>query len=375
VYGGRLPVTIRALPEGTLVNPGIPLVTVTCSDKNLVWLPSYLETVLLRVWYPTTVATLSKSIKEMLWAYAKDSGATRAELLFKLHDFGSRGVSSSESAGIGGLAHLVNFLGTDTVQALVTAHDFYSEPKGMAGFSIPATEHSTITSWGKSRELDAYRNFLDQYGSGAAIACVSDSYDLETALSMWTGPLADQVRTQNATLVVRPDSGDPLESVLTSLYRLRAGFGSETNNAGYHVLNKVRVIQGDGVNYDTIQTIAEQMLLEGFSLQNITFGMGGALLQRVDRDTLSFAMKCCAVYDGKEKEWRGVNKQPAGHPEKNSKAGVLATYVSNLTGEYMSGTLTDFPDSEWREATKLVFYNGALFNDQTLKEVRARAGF
>ena len=171
------------------------------------WLTTFIETALLRaVWYPTTVATLSRKAKLIIQAgLEKSSDDPAGQLPFKLHDFGARGVSSGESAGLGGMAHLVNFMGTDTMEALLAARRYYGAE--MAGFSIPAAEHSTMTSWGRARERQAYEMMLDRFeGEGRLVAVVSDSYDLDHAVNeIWGGALREKVLAQKGTLVIRHD--------------------------------------------------------------------------------------------------------------------------------------------------------------------------
>ncbi len=224
-HGGTLPLRIRAVAEGTVVPTHNVLMSVESTDPKYFWLPSYLETMLLRgIWYPTTVATQSHYIKRTILEYLNEtSDAPLAELPFKLHDFGARGVSSAESAGIGGMAHLVNFKGSDTVEGVRYAQLYYGCEGGMPGFSIPATEHSTIISWGRDRELDAYRNVVAKFAKpGALFACVSDSYDLWNVLeNVWGGELRQTLEQSGATLVVRPDSGNPAEVVLKTLQTLQ----------------------------------------------------------------------------------------------------------------------------------------------------------
>jgi nicotinamide phosphoribosyltransferase len=207
---------------------------VESTDARAFWLPSYLETLLLRLWYPVTVPTISWHVKRTIREFLlKTSDDPEGQIPFKLHDFGARGVSSTESAGIGGLAHLVNFLGTDTVAALLAGRAWYGE--AMPGFSIPAAEHSTITSWGRAHEADAFRNMLRQFARpGALVAVVSDSYDIYQAIrEHWGRTLRDEVIRSGATLVVRPDSGDPVEVVHQSLSLLDEAFGSTLNGRGY----------------------------------------------------------------------------------------------------------------------------------------------
>lgn len=368
-HGGRLPVEIYALPEGTVVNGRVPLVQMRNLDPRFVWLASFIETALLRaVWYPSTVATISKQARDKIYEHlVYSSDDPDGEIDFKLHNFGSRGVSSSESAALGGLAHLALFKGTDTVEALIAARRFYDEP--MAGYSIPAAEHSTITSWGKSREADSYRNMLTTYAGYPLVAVVSDSYDIFNACAhIWGGTLkADVVSLGDAgrTLVIRPDSGDPVRVVCAVMDILWDKFGGTLNSKGFKVLPPyLRVIQGDGVNVGSIGDILGAMNRAGFSATNISFGVGGALMQKVDRDTFGFAMKANeVVIDGNRID---VFKQPTTDGGKSSKAGRQA--VVRRDGEFVS-VREDALAGE-RNCLELVWAKGASFRNTTLTEVR-----
>lgn len=368
-HGGYMPVEICAVPEGLSIPSHEVLVTITSMDPDLFWLPSYLESVILRLWYPSTVATRSWQIKMLIRRYLQEtSDDPEAELPFKLHDFGARGVSSTESAALGGMAHLVNFKGTDTVLGILAAQRYYDEP--MAGYSIPAAEHSTITSWGRENEVEAYRNMLNQFAKpGSTVAVVSDSYDIYHAVShLWGEKLRDQVIKSGATLVVRPDSGDPLAVVLQCMDTLALRFGVEINNKGYKVLRHVRLIQGDGVNEKTISTILAALKKRGFSASNIAFGMGGALLQGMNRDTLRWAMKCSAVeIDG---EWREVYKAPVTDINKRSKRGRLMLY-QDQAGCYHTGQIDE--SHLGKPVLRPVFRRGELLNESNFAEIRARA--
>ncbi|HEU4856527.1 MAG TPA: nicotinate phosphoribosyltransferase [Rhodanobacteraceae bacterium] len=379
-HGGKLPLRIRAVPEGTVVPTHQALMTIESTCPDCFWVPSYVETLLMRVWYPTTVATISWHVKRTIRGFLeKTSERAAEELPFKLHDFGSRGVSSAESAALGGMAHLVNFRGTDTVLGVLAAREYYGE--AMAGFSIPAAEHSTITAWGKDRELDAYRNVLRQFAKpGAVVACVSDSYDLFHAIeAMWGGTLREEVIASGAIVVIRPDSGDPAEVVHRTLSLLNAAFGSTVNAKGYRVLNHVRVIQGDGVNPDSIRLILERITHARYSAENLAFGMGGALLQKLDRDTQKFALKCSAArIDGK---WTDVYKDPVTDHAKASKRGrlTLARHRGHgsfrtvvLPGGAVAGAAAALGEG-WEDALGTVWEDGRLMRDWTLAEVRARS--
>lgn len=373
-HGGYLPVVIRAVPEGTVVPVKNVLATIENTDPKAFWLTTWLETALLRaIWYPTTVATQSWKIRQVILDFLEKTGDPNL-IDFKLHDFGARGVSSLESAGAGGAAHLVNFMGTDTVSGLLFAREYYSA--GIAGFSIPAAEHSTITSWGRDNEVKAYENMVKQFGKpGAIVAVVSDSYDIYNAASkLWGEDLRRLVIDSGATVVIRPDSGDPVEVNRRLVEILGEKFGYTTNLKGFKVLNNVRLIQGDGVNELTIRSILGAFMAMGWSADNIAFGMGGALLQAVDRDTQKFAMKASAAcING---IWVDVQKDPITDAGKKSKAGRVSLYKNGK--EYRSDVTpplgwTDYGTGSWTEVLEEVYRDGKLIRDMKFEQVRANS--
>lgn len=366
-HDGKLPLRIKAVKEGSVVGTRNVLVTVENTDPEFYWLTSYIETSLLRaVWYPTTVATQSWYIKQIIKEALNETGDVSG-LSFKLHDFGARGVSSLESAAIGGAAHLVNFMGSDTISGVLALQEYYNA-EAMPAFSIPAAEHSSITSWGKENEVEAYRNMLKQFAKpGSLVAVVSDSYDIFKACEMWGTVLKREVIDSGATVVIRPDSGHPATVVLDVVRKLEEGFGSVKNEKGFKVLNNVRVIQGDGINEQSIRGILMNLEFAGFSADNIAFGMGGALLQILNRDTQKFAMKASAAkING---EWIDVFKDPITDSGKRSKAGRIKL-VTNNKGDFFT-----IPEKntyvECVDALEVVWENGELIRDQTLDEIRA----
>lgn len=379
-HGGRLPVRVRAVPEGSVVPCGQVLATVENTDPACAWLTSHLETLLLRLWYPSTVATMSHATKATIARALRETGgeAALAGLPFKLHDFGARGVSSFESALLGGLAHLVNFQGTDTLAAVLGARLYYHEP--MAGFSIPAAEHSTITAWGREGEAAAYGRMLELYARpGALLAVVSDSYDLDHAVAaLWGGTLRQCVVDSGATVVIRPDSGHPPTVVLKTVQQLAAAFGTTTTPQGHRLLRHVRVIQGDGITRASIAAILENLQRHGFAADNVAFGQGGALLQDVRRDDLGFAMKASAVCV--HGQWREIAKDPATDPRKRSKPGRLTLMTRSRPGPAEWATVRIGAEQAahaaqgWQEALRTVFEDGELRVDDTLAAIRQRAG-
>lgn len=378
-FGGYLPITIDAVPEGTVMGLRNVQVQVTC-EPGFVWLTSYIETALLRaVWYPSTVASLSRKMKGFIYEGLKlTSDDPEGQLPFKLHDFGARGAASSEAAMLGGMGHLVNFMGTDTMEAVWGARRFYGEP--MAGYSIPATEHSTMTSWTRGGEIDAYRNLLTQYPTGL-VACVSDSYDIFNAVkNIWGGDLRDMVMAREGTLVIRPDSGNPTVMPLDVIEMAMEKFGFTVNSKGFRVLpSQVRVIQGDGMDEKSIPTLIANAYERGISVDNFAMGMGGGLLQKVNRDTMKYAMKANAIeIDGK---WVDVYKDPITDQGKQSKRGRLALIeradAKGPQDRFETLRLDDmlYPMALDPRCNRLrtVFKNGELLIDESLSTIRERA--
>ena len=286
---------------------------------------------------------------------------------YKLNDFGVRGVSSMESAEIGGLAHLLNFNGSDNVPAFIAASKYYDTD--LSFVSIPAAEHSTVTSWGRENEIAPYRNMIDKFGDGQMYAVVSDSYDLFNAVeNLWGQELKAEVEAHPGMLVVRPDSGDPVTVVMMTLRLLDKKFGHTVNGKGYKVLNHVRVIQGDGINEQSIYDLCKAVSDDGYSLSNVNFGMGGALLQGINRDTHAFAYKTSAIeVNG---EMRDVYKDPITQKGKMSKKGQLELAWFPEDDKYETVLRSEFPTGKAAKLLTRVFYNGEMFNTVTLSSIR-----
>lgn len=378
-HNGFLPLTIQAVPEGTVMPTHNVQVQIclTKDDARLAWLVSYIETCLLRgIWYPSTVATKSRKFKKMIAAALLRSSDVPVEeqIAFKLHDFGARGTSSGETAILGGMAHLVNFMGTDTFEALFGAMHYYNT-EAVVGFSIPASEHSTITSWGRENETAACANMITQFsGKGKLYACVSDSYDIWNAISnIWGRALKESVIASGGTLVVRPDSGKPVEVVVRCLQLLDEAFGSTINGRGYKVLHpSVRLIQGDGINEESLPQILEAVMRAGYSIDNVAFGMGGGLLQAWNRDTLRYAMKASARKTAAG-EWVGFSKNPITDSGKRSKEGRLGLISEGGIGPSLIRTVTEDFANEKGNLLRTVYCDGIILIEDTFEAIRERA--
>lgn len=387
-YDGRLPISIKAVPEGTVVNYKNVLFVIESLDENCAWLTNFLESILLQVWYPITVASLSREVRKIVVkAFKKctsyDNDTIDFLVDFVLNDFGFRGTSSVQSASIGGSAHLLNFLGSDTVVASKLIRDIYNTDR-IYGLSIPATEHSIMTLKGEAGELEMMKRVLTQFPTGL-VACVSDSYNIFRACSeYWGTELRDLILSRPAEpgnqLVIRPDSGHVLNTLREVFNILFDKFGYTTNDKGYKVLPpQIRVIQGDGVNLESIKEIYAMLDAEKISPENLALGMGGKLLQAdIDRDTNNFATKACAaVVDGEEVT---IVKSPTEMDEfgnltksfKKSKQGKLKL-VNNFDGTYRTVTSLDPDYDDVEDVLVEVFNMGDIIVEQTYEEVRARA--
>lgn len=367
-HDGKLPIRIKAVSEGTPVPTGNVLMTVENTCPKCFWLTNALESLLTHVWYPSTVASLSYATKKLIKGYLDETAESDAGLPFMLHDFGYRGASSHESAAIGGAAHLVNFLGTDTLPAMLCAMEYYDASMTGLGLSVAATEHSVMTALGREGEFQVLDNLLDEYPSGI-LSVVSDSYDIIHFVGE-VGKRADRIKARDGVFVVRPDSVTPdfrtPGSLVVKLAKmLRHDFGAITNEKGYLVLDPhVRILWGDGIDFDGINQILDAMQTAGFSAENMVFGMGGGLLQKVNRDTQRFAFKASAMK--RDGEWHNVSKTPL-DVSKASKAGRLI--LSRDEGGFT--TLNEGWANE--DLLEVVFEDGKLMREQTFAEVRANA--
>lgn len=381
-HKGKLPVRIRAVPEGARIPNSNVLMTIENTDDEFPWLVNYLETLLLQVWYPTTIATQQYETRQNISRLLEMSGE-ESSINFKVHDFGYRGVTCPEQAAIGAAAHLVSFMGTDTVAGIELLQAYYGAE--MCGFSIPATEHSIMCSFGRENEVEACRNWLEQYPEGL-IACVSDTYDIYNACeNIWGGVLKEKVMARKGTLVIRPDSGDYFEVIPKVLEILWDKFGGEKNSKGFKVLDShVRVIQGDGMNPETITQLYTHIIKLGWSADNLVVGSGGGLLMGVNRDTNKWAIKACAALVNDK--WIDIWKDPVTDQGKKSKTGLLE--LVEIKGAH-GGFITTMRDEEVQklEASNAektantikrllvtVFENGELMTEYTLNDIKKNAG-
>lgn len=389
VHGGKLPVKIKAVKEGTVVGVRNVLMTIENTDDNCAWLTNFLETLLLQIWYPITVATLSREVKKIVIKAFQDTTTHDVDTInflvnFVLNDFGFRGVSSVQSARNGGSAHLVNFSGSDTTIASKGIVEFYNT-LSVFGKSVPATEHSIMTIKGEEGEVEMMERTLRMYPTGI-VACVSDSFNIFRACSeYWGDKLKDLILSRPSEpgnqLVIRPDSGHVINTLKEVFRILFDKFGYTINEKGFKVLPpQVRVIQGDGVNINSISEIYDMLRSEKISAENLVLGMGGKLLQAdINRDTQNFATKASfAIVDGVT---RNVVKSPTemdengniGRSFKASKKGHLKLVRNDESNYFKTMTSEDDGFEDVKDELELVFENGVLYNESKFEDIRERA--
>ena len=367
VHGGRLPVRIRAVPEGTVVPTSHVLMTVENTDPQAYWLTNHLETLLSHVWASSTVATISLEAKRLFCQLLDETAETDLGLPFMLHDFGFRGVSSVASAGLEGAGHLLHFLGTDTLQAMEAAREYYHADPTTLAFSVAATEHSVMTACGPEGEADLLDSLLTKYPTGI-LSVVGDSYDIEVfARDLVGGRFRERILARDGVFVLRPDSGDPVVVSGRVLDILEECVGCTVNAKGFKVLPpQMRMLWGDGLELEMIRDFLDAAKVKGWSAENFVFGMGGGLLQKINRDTQCFAMKSSA--QRRNGVWYDIRKTPKGGQDKISKAGKLGLERG------ADGTWTTFRLAEngHNDLLETVFEDGRLVQDQTFEQIRER---
>ncbi len=373
---GYWPVEIRSVKEGTVLPTRNVLMTIRNTHPDFFWLTSFVETLLLRaIWYPTTVATISYHAKKIIWKGLKATCSNPKDHIdFKMADFGARGVSSSESAGIGSCANLAIFKATDTMEGLLIAEAFYNakiddETGECPGYSIFASEHSTMCILGPEGEHKQIERMITQCPESMLTAIVLDGFDMMKALEKLKA-LEPVILESGKTIVVRPDSGDPVDMAVQVIERLFELFGFTYNDKGCKLLPPhIRMIYGDGIDLKTLNLIVNKFVDLDYSIENIAFGQGGGLLQHCDRDWLKFAMKACAArING---QWYDVYKDPITAPGKTSKRGYHETVYNRTTGEYVSVKPLEGIPEGFEEAMETVFIDGYFATPIDFEEVRS----
>lgn len=410
---GYLPLHVRGLREGTLAPIGIATVTIENTHPDFYWLPNYVETALSAgTWHPSTVATIALQYRELMEAWAiKTDPEGLAGVDYQAHDFSFRGQQSIEGAAAGGAGHLLSFLGTDTMLSFDFIRRYYAGENGTVGASVPATEHSVMTVRGPQGELETFNTILDTFPTGI-VSAVSDGYDLFKVLTETLPQLKDRIMGRDGKLVIRPDSGDPVDILCGELPETHGGwdtseeqhfaniaaglteddrtpeqkgvieilwdlFGGQVNAQGYKVLDShIGAIYGDSITLDRAKAIFERLAAKGFASTNVVLGIGSYTYVHITRDSLGSAVKSTwAKVDGESVD---IQKDPktAGAFSKKSAKGRIAV-VRDIDGELIqleqAGDLDERDSlltSVWIDG-EFVRYDSFADVRQTLRDERA----
>lgn len=379
---GYFPLEIKSVEEGMVMDTHNVLMTLRNTHKDFPWVVGFVESMLLKLWYPITVASCCHKYRMLVDKFFSLTVDKDMDFLrdFTVHDFGYRGDSSEEGAGLSGVAHLLSFLGSDTVPAFPFAVQYYNasitEP---VMYSVPASEHSVMCAFGREDELSAFHNMLNLYPSGL-VSIVSDTFNIYTVLTEFAEKLKDKIMARNGKTVFRPDSGNPEYIIcgdpnapegsnewLGAIRLLDKTFGHTVNEKGYKVLDShVGLIYGDGMYYQRYEKTLERLMDMGYAACNLVIGVGG-ILRNWTRDTLGFAIKATRVIVGNTPV--EIEKDPITDHRKKSHKGLLALQWDDEHKKVM--TVDECSELEEKKSLlKVVFSNGVIMKQYTLREIR-----
>ena len=388
---GYIPMSFKALPEGARVPIRVPMFTMVNTLPQFFWLTNYFETLLSAVvWMPCNSATIARQYRTILDAAAAKTSSTPEFVDWQGHDFSMRGMAGIDASLMSGAAHLLSFSGSDTIPAVDWLERYYNadaQAKLVAG-SVAATEHSVMSMGTQTDELETFRRLIEDVYPSGIVSIVSDTWDLWQVLTEYLPALKDKVLARDGKVVVRPDSGDPVDIICGSLDSARDDdtplseherkgviellwevFGGTTNAKGYRELDPhIGAIYGDSITLDRAQAICDRLAAKGFASTNVVLGVGSFTYQYNTRDTFGFAMK--ATYGEVDGEGRAIFKDPVTDDgTKKSARGLVRveregdTYVLHDEQTW---------DQEARGELREVFRDGKLLVDWTLGDVRAR---
>lgn len=356
-YGGKLPVTLYGVEEGSIIQPQTPILTVVANDDRLAWLSPYYEPwVQGIVWKMTTVASICRKVRVTFRQYMEATGSNMAELDYKLHNFGDRGAHSPDEAPIvADIAHNALFNGSDCGRSNRVIKRLYGL-KGPASTSVEATEHTVMCLHSDAPARDDFgaavlaverlEAAVERSKRGIGIPLVSaviDTYDSKRFVREYIGVrLKERILASGGRLVARPDSGDPTVEPGERGNDLAQAFGVTYTDKGYKRLHPaVGIIQGDGIRVTTFEGVLKGWMDAGFCFDNFCLGMGGGVTGDGMRDDFSFSQKSIAVVEGDDNAIRRLLKEPITDRTKKSLTGLIAT--RRVDDKIVVVDLTDTP--------------------------------
>lgn len=384
---GYLPIDVKALPEGTLVPIKVPVLTIYNTHSDFYWVTNYLETILSNLlWKPMTSATIAHQYRKVLTKWQEKTDKEKSWFIdWQGHDFSMRGMDSVEAVISSGVAHLTSFLGSDSLPAIYGARKYYGATEMVCG-SVNATEHSVMCAGGKEDEVETFRRLLETYPTGI-LSVVSDTWNLWQVCTKHVVTLKEEIMARDGKLVIRPDSGDPVDilcgklgpswtlvnrkpedtGVIELLWNV---FGGTINEQGYKVLDShIGAIYGDSITIDRADEICKRLEAKGFASTNVVLGIGSFTYQYNTRDTFGFAMK--ATYVEVDDEGREIFKDPITDDGTKKSATGLLSVVYDENNEYKLIDRVDWATTN-DGALQVIYNNGHFKNTTTLDEIRKR---
>jgi nicotinamide phosphoribosyltransferase len=382
---GYLPLKVKALPEGSRVPIGVPVLTIMNTHPDFFWITNYIETIISSyVWKPCTSASTAFEYKKLLTDYAIKTGAPKEIIPFQAHDFSFRGMSGLQDAAISGAGHLTSFVGTDSVPSIDLLEDYYQANADieLVGCSVSATEHSVMCMGMQNGELGTFKRLITELYPTGIVSIVSDTWDFWKVVTEFTRILKDDIMARDGKLVIRPDSGDPVKIVAGdpdapegtpehkgAIACLWDVFGGTTTNKGYKMLDShIGLIYGDSITLERAEAILERLEEKGFASTNVVFGIGSYTYQYVTRDNFGFAMKATSgVVNG---ERRDIFKDP------KTDSGTKKSAKGLLRVEKSGDTLILFDqqteEQEQQGLLETVFLDGKTTTTVSLETIRKR---
>ncbi len=381
---GYIPMVIKALPEGSSVPIRVPMFTMYNTLPEFFWLTNYFETLVSAVvWMPCTSATIAQQYRSILDKYAKETSSIPEFVDWQGHDFSMRGMAGVEASVISACGHLLSFTGTDTIPSIDLLEKYYNADSDaeLIGGSVSATEHSVMCMGTMEDEIGTFKRLIFEVYPKGIVSIVSDTWDLWKVLTEYMPRLKDEILNREGKVVIRPDSGDPVAIICGNskgrtdaekkgvIELLWDTFGGQNNKHGYKELDShIGAIYGDSITVSRATEICERLKEKGFASTNVVLGIGSYTYQYNTRDTFGFAMK--ATYGEVEGEGREIFKDPITDDGTKKSAKGLMT-IENKNGLYKLQDQATW-EQENQGELKVVFKNGKLLIDQTLKEIRDR---
>lgn len=384
---GYLPIKVKALPEGSICPIRVPMLTIINTHPDFFWITNFLETIMsCELWLPMTSATTARIYRRELERHAEKTGFDKdINLGFLCHDFSMRGMAGLEASITSGMGHLTSFVGSESIPAIGAVEEYYNmdAEKELIAATVPASEHSVMCAGGKEDEFLTFKRFITELYPKGFVSIVSDTWDLWQVVTDFIPRLKNEIMAREGRIVIRPDSGDPVDIICGSqrtgvsiheskgVYELLWDtFGGTVNEKGYKVLDShVGVIYGDSITLERQKQIYQRLEEKEFAATNLVLGIGSYTYQYRTRDSLGFAMK--ATWCQVNGEPREIFKQPkTDSGMKNSLKGLIKV-DKDSNGVYYA---TDCVSKEEENTgyLELIFENGKLLKETSMSEIRER---